>query len=249
MPRRLPYFYTRDQLKAFMDIIKNPVHRALFTILFGTGCRISEIIGQEKRRCITCINFYRKAVQSVDRRRTPGIPSCELTSQPLPKPPTKHQCEKYEPLHPGLRLQEVDMEAGTIRIFGKGNVERIVGLSPKAQATLAEILAGKVRGITVNQQAGKIDFGVGIRRVEQLARFYAEKAGLPDLEKFGRWSPHKMRHTHLSRLTEAAQELGQVDATKLAQEQAGHTSLKTTEVYLHLATTNTTKKMLEKTDL
>jgi integrase len=248
LARRLPYFYTKDQLKVFMDIITNPVHRAIFIILFGSGLRISELLGQEKVRCITCSHFYRQTVGSPERR-TPGIPSCRLTSQPLQNPPTKHRCERYELLHSGLNVQQVDMQAGTLRLIGKGNVERIVGLSPKAQATLAEILDGKVPGISVDQHTGRIDFGVGIRRVEQLAKFYAKKANLPDLDKFGRWSPHKMRHTHLTRLVDAARELGQADAALLAKEQAGHRSLVTTEIYLHSATTSTTRKMLEKTDI
>ena len=83
--------------------------------------------------------------------------------------------------------------------------------------------------------------------MEQLAQFYANKAGLPDLEKYGRWNPHKMRHTHLTRLVDAARELGQADAVLLAKEQAGHRSIATTEGYLHTATADTTRKMLEKT--
>jgi integrase len=247
LARKLSYFYSKDQLRDFMAVIKNPVHRALFTVLFGSGCRIAEIIGGEKVRCITCKHFYRKSVDP-SNRKIPGIPTCRLTDQRLPKPPAKHRCEKHEFLHPGLSIHDVDLDAGTMRIFGKGSVERIVGLGPKGLETLRAIIDKKVPGIAITE-AGRIDFGIGIRRVEQLAKFYAKKAQLPDLEKFGRWSPHKMRHTHLTRLVEAGQELGTVDSVKHAQEQAGHSSLKTTEQYLHTALVNTTKKILEKTDL
>jgi integrase len=247
LARKVHYFYTRDQLKAFMDAIKNPAHRALFTILFGSGCRISEIIGGEKVRCITCKHFYRKKVDP-SNRKIPGIPTCRLTDQRLPKAPAKYQCERHELLHPGLTIHDVDLDARTMRIFGKGQVERIVALAPKALETLREIMDKRIPGIGITE-AGRIDFGIGIRRVEQLARFYAKKAGLPELEKFGRWSPHKMRHTHLTRLVEAGQELGTVDSLRHAQEQAGHSSLQTTETYLHTALVDTTRKILEKTDL
>jgi integrase len=106
----------------------------------------------------------------------------------------------------------------------------------------------KIPGITITE-TGRIDFGIGIRRVEQLSKFCAKKAELPELEKFGRWSPHKMRHTHLTRLVEAGQELGIVGSLRHAQEQAGHSSLQTTETYLHTALADTTKRIREKTDL
>ena len=93
--------------------------------------------------------------------------------------------------------------------------------------------------------SGRIEFGIGIRRVEQLARFYAKKAGLPDIGKFARWSPHRMRDTNLTFMVEAARELGETDAVSLAQQQAGHVHIETTMGYLHTGT-ETRRKVLDK---
>lgn len=222
--RKVPWYYTKAQYQAFMAAINHPEHARIFEILFGSGCRIAEIIGQERKRCITCVDFYRKKSDPLNRR-TPGIPWCRTHDSKLPKPPTRHLCPQYRPRFPGLSVEQLNMDNATIRVTGKGDVERIVALSSKALQALRELIG--------NQLSGRIQFGVGIRRVEQLARLYAKKAGLPDVGKYARWSPHRMRDSNLTFMVETARETGEKDAVSLAQEQAGHAHVEQTMKYLH----------------
>jgi hypothetical protein len=236
---KLPFFYMKPQYQAFMASINNPEHARIFEILFGSGCRIAEIIGQEKKRCITCSSFYRKRLEGQDRR-APRIPWCKTHDMKLPKPPTKHLCPQFTARFPGLHVEQVDLENGTIRVMGKGSKERIVILSSKAQQALREVIG--------DRKSGRIDFGIGIRRMEQLARFYAKKAGLPEVGKYARWSPHRMRDTNLTFMVEGARELGEKDALSLAQQQAGHEHIEQTMKYLHLGEleAKTKKRALDK---
>ena len=203
-----------------MTAIPNQKHRDVFDILFGSGCRITEIIGETKKRCITC-----RHMGLIDKTKGPGQPYCKLTAQLLPKSPRLHFCERQEQKHPGLMVEQIDFQAGTIRLVGKGEVDRVIAMNTTALQAL--------KGFIGNQTSGAINFGIGVRRIEQLARSYATKANLPDLAKFGRWSPHKMRHSFLTWFVEAARDMGEKDAVSLAQEQAGHSSQATTEIYLH----------------
>ncbi len=239
--RKLPWYYTKSQHQAFMATVQNRNHSRIFEILFGSGCRIAEIIGQEKKRCITCTRFCRKDAGWQGRNRAPGIPWCSTQNMRLPKPPSKHVCPQFRARFPGLQVEQVDLENSTIRLTGKGDVERVIAISSKAIRALKEVIG--------DRKSGRIDFGIGIRRVEQLALYYANKAKLPDIEKYGRWSPHKMRHTHLTFLVEAAREMGQNEAILLAKEQAGHRSIETTEIYLHTTGIEARRRAVDKTDL
>lgn len=231
--RKMPFFYTKDQYKTFMNCVDNQQHHDLYEILFGSGCRISELLGETRKRCITCKFLTRELDQKSGRRK----PTCTLTKLPLPKSPRRYVCEKHEQLHPGLSVEDVNLEAGTIRIIGKGQVERVAVLSSKATEALRRFIG--------QQTSGKIEFDIGIRRLEQLTRIYVKKAGLPESDKNGRWSPHKMRHSHLTFLVESARELGEGEATLLAKEQAGHKNIETTQIYLHTGT-DTRRRVIDK---
>lgn len=237
--RKLPWYYTREQYERFMAAINKPRDKRIFTVIFGSGGRMAELIGETRRRCITCKHFIRKRKKDQEEPEA-GIPYCRLFDQALPKPAQLHRCDKHEQRHPGLNIEDVDLESGEAWLLGKGNREGLIALTAKAVEALHEIIG--------NQTSGKIKWGIGIRRVEQLARHYAGKAGLPDPDRHGRWSPHKMRHTHLTMLVEAARELGETDALVLAKEQARHKSIETTELYLHTGT-QTRRKVLDKTGL
>ena len=120
----------------------------------------------------------------------------------------------------GLYVEDIDFENRQFRVFGKGKKERMVVVSKQA---IDEIL--KWLG---DRRSGKI-FDMTPRMVQKLAKKYAKEAGLPDWNKRGRWSPHKCRHTHATRIVEK----GGRDALVVAQEQLGHEGLGGTSIYLH----------------
>jgi integrase/recombinase XerD len=130
----------------------------------------------------------------------------------------------------GLRL--ADVRPGEKRLFiadGKGGHERIVPVSPRFFTTLAGylelerpetastdrvfvVLKGQRRGLPLSA-AGLDEIVAGARR----------RAGIEHL------TCHQLRHTCFTRLREAGM------ALEAIQAQAGHRSIESTRIYLHLA--------------
>jgi site-specific recombinase XerD len=129
----------------------------------------------------------------------------------------------------GLRLE--DLRLGECRVFiadGKGGHQRLVPMSPTFFATAAAylecerpidapsdqlfvVLKGPRRGMPLTSE--------GLNQIMASAR---ERAGLTH------GTCHELRHTCLTRLREAGMSL------EALQAQAGHRSIASTQVYLHL---------------
>ncbi|HET9564766.1 MAG TPA: tyrosine-type recombinase/integrase, partial [Mycobacterium sp.] len=130
----------------------------------------------------------------------------------------------------GLRLS--DVHPGEKRLFivdGKGGHQRIVPVSPRFFTTVAGyldlerpdiastdrlfvVLKGQRRGLPLSA-AGLDEIIAGARR----------RAGIEHL------TCHQLRHTCFTRLREAGM------ALEAIQAQAGHRSIESTRIYLHLA--------------
>ena len=136
-------------------------------------------------------------------------------------------------LHCGLRVGEVQRlrmddivmrgdEFARLRIYGKGQKERIVFLSPTAAEVLATYLAvrpvSQSAQIFLNRKGGPITI-TGIQL--QLAS-YCKKAGI--------WiTCHQFRHTFASRMIEGGM------AVTSVQKLLGHTSIHTTQRYIQVS--------------
>jgi site-specific recombinase XerD len=129
----------------------------------------------------------------------------------------------------GLRVQ--DVRAGERRLFiaeGKGGHQRIVPVSGRFFASLAsyfeqerpESAADRVFVVLRGPTRGRPLTAAG---VDQVLRGARERAGLD------RATCHQLRHTCLTRLREAGM------ALEAVQAQAGHRSIESTRIYLHLA--------------
>jgi len=130
----------------------------------------------------------------------------------------------------GLRLR--DINAGEQRLFvasGKGGRERIVPVSGRFFEALGEYLAGeRPPGVLTEAcfvvlkgpRRGMPLTAAGLDEVIDGAR---QRAGL------GRVTCHMLRHTCLTRLREQGMSL------EALQAQAGHASIDSTRIYLHLA--------------
>lgn len=121
----------------------------------------------------------------------------------------------------GLYVEDIDFDKQEIRVVGKGKKERVVVVSREALEENLKWLG--------DRRSGKV-FDITPRMVQKLAKKYAKEAGLPDWNKRGRWSPHKCRHTHITKIIDKTHDL------VAAQEQAGHESPATTSIYTHLST-------------
>lgn len=128
-----------------------------------------------------------------------------------------------------LRLSDLFLDEGFIRVTGKGNKQRIVPISPRAIHELHNWMDAR-RDINVKPEDDDIVF-VSARRGRHLSRItvfhnlklYVAAAGI-DKEV----SPHTFRHTFATHLLEGGASL------RAIQVMLGHESIGTTEIYTHL---------------
>jgi len=129
----------------------------------------------------------------------------------------------------GLRLQDLDGARRQVFIAeGKGGHQRQIPISARWFTTVSEYLRGerpdsdtdRVFVVLKGQRRGRPLSEEGLKQVFVSAR---ERAGLR------RITCHELRHTCFTRLREAGMEL------EALQAQAGHRSIETTRLYVHLA--------------
>lgn len=129
----------------------------------------------------------------------------------------------------GLKLSEVSLQQGVIRVTGKGNKERLVPLGEEAIAWLSDYLK-QGRGLLLKQPN---DVVFPSKRGTQMTRqtfwhrikYYAGQIGIKqDL------SPHTLRHAFATHLLNHGADL------RAVQMLLGHSDLSTTQIYTHVAT-------------
>ena len=125
----------------------------------------------------------------------------------------------------GLNLQQLDLDHGFVRVFGKGSKERVVPVGQKACAALAAYLASG-RAHFVKARTGSQLFlserGTAISRkmLWVLIKKYARRAGITQPVK-----PHLLRHSFATHLLSGGADL------RAIQEMLGHASIATTQIY------------------
>jgi site-specific recombinase XerD len=130
----------------------------------------------------------------------------------------------------GLRLD--DLQATNRRVFiadGKGGHQRLIPISAQFFASVSNYLSGERPPeavgdrVFVSLKGARRGQPLSIDGLEQIVRAAKDRAGLQ------RATCHQLRHTCLTRLREAGM------ALEAIQAQAGHRSIESTRVYLHLA--------------
>jgi integrase/recombinase XerD len=122
-------------------------------------------------------------------------------------------------------LQQVDMENGYLRVFGKGAKERVVPVGGKAVEALQVYLAAG-RPAFVKAKTGSALFlserggALSRKTLWFLVQKYAAKAGIERGVK-----PHQLRHSFASHLLGGGADL------RAIQEMLGHANLATTQIY------------------
>lgn len=128
-----------------------------------------------------------------------------------------------------LRLDEINLRQGVIRITGKGDKERLVPLGEQAIDSLTDYLQG-ARLILLQGRASDVVFPSN--RAVQMTRqtfwhrikLHAQVAGINK-----HLSPHTLRHAFATHLLNHGADL------RVVQMLLGHTDLSTTQIYTHVA--------------
>ncbi|MGQ9489249.1 MAG: site-specific tyrosine recombinase XerD [Anaerolineae bacterium] len=130
----------------------------------------------------------------------------------------------------GLTLDDLDLEAGTVRCVGKGDKERVMPLYAKAIEAVRAYLE-KGRPALLGQNASERTLFLNPRG-EQLTRQglwliikgYARQLGLEN-----KVTPHTLRHSFATHMLNGGAGLREV------QKLLGHANISTTQVYTHIS--------------
>jgi integrase/recombinase XerC len=113
-----------------------------------------------------------------------------------------------------INIEDIDFDEHTIRIRGKGDKIRTVFIDEDTLAELSKFIGNRIIGPLFVGQQGK---HISSRAIQHIFKHYAPQ-GI---------TPHKIRHSYASELYKRSKNL------RVVQENLGHTSIKTTEIYLH----------------
>ena len=128
-----------------------------------------------------------------------------------------------------LRITQVSMDMGVVRVMGKGSKERLVPLGEEALDWLRRYLADG-RGVLLGRQMSDAMFvtarGEGMTRQMfwYLIKKHARTAGLSKP-----MSPHTLRHAFATHLLNHGADL------RVVQMLLGHADISTTQIYTHVA--------------
>jgi site-specific recombinase XerD len=114
----------------------------------------------------------------------------------------------------GINIEDIDFEDETIKVRGKGGKIRIVFVDHETLEEISLFIGNRIVGPLFLGQQGH---HISPRSVQHIFKKYAPQ-GI---------TPHKIRHSYASELYRRSKNL------RVVQENLGHTSIKTTEIYLH----------------
>ena len=129
-----------------------------------------------------------------------------------------------------LTLAQVNMRQGVVRVFGKGNKERLVPLGEEALSWLTEYLAEARPELMKGKGGDDAVFPSNRGRALSRQNFwyaikkYANQAGINS-----ELSPHTLRHAFATHLLNHGADL------RVVQMLLGHSDVSTTQIYTHVA--------------
>lgn len=128
----------------------------------------------------------------------------------------------------GIGVQDLHLDEGLIRVFGKGGKERLVPVGRSAVGAVALYLRELRPRIERGAGEGKLFLNA---RGEPLTRMGAWKILQKHVKSAGiakRITPHTLRHSFATHLLEGGADL------RAVQEMLGHADISTTQIYTHV---------------
>lgn len=129
-----------------------------------------------------------------------------------------------------LKISNIYIKDEFIRVFGKGDKERLIPISKSTIKTLYLYIDGERKFQNINPKHTDTLFinrrGSGLSRqmIFLIIKDLAEKAGIK--KNIG---PHTIRHSFATHLLEGGADL------RAVQQMLGHSSISTTEIYTHIS--------------
>jgi integrase/recombinase XerD len=132
-----------------------------------------------------------------------------------------------------LKVFNVSLSENVLRVFGKGNKERLVPFGEVASVWLTQYLAGARPGLLAGKQTEDLfvtlrgaNAGTAMSRVMfwMIVKKYARNAGIT-----APLSPHTLRHAFATHLLNHGADL------RAVQMLLGHADISTTTIYTHVA--------------
>jgi integrase/recombinase XerD len=137
----------------------------------------------------------------------------------------------------GVDLDDLDLDARIVRLYGKGNKERLVPIGSHAVAALGRYLVGGRPRLAPAGGAGGADAAAvfrnarGTRLSRQSAWAIVKRAA--DLAGLGQEvTAHSLRHSFATHLLEGGADI------RIVQELLGHASVTTTQIYTRVTAAN-----------
>jgi integrase/recombinase XerD len=129
----------------------------------------------------------------------------------------------------GLRLMQLNLQQGVIRVTGKGNKERLVPLGDEAVSWLQRYLQESRMALLHGQSCDALFVTQRREAMTRQAFWYMIKrhAKTAHIEKA--LSPHTLRHAFATHLLNHGADL------RVVQMLLGHSDLSTTQIYTHVA--------------
>lgn len=128
-----------------------------------------------------------------------------------------------------LRMEQLGLQQGVIRVTGKGNKERLVPLGEEAVEWMMRYFKEARGSLLKNESDIIFPSNRGVMMTRQTfwhrIKFYARKANIQS-----HLSPHTLRHAFATHLLNHGADL------RVVQMLLGHSDLSTTQIYTHVAT-------------
>jgi integrase/recombinase XerD len=129
----------------------------------------------------------------------------------------------------GLKMEDLYLDSGFLKCFGKGSKQRVVPLGrPAVNALRTYLEEQRPRLIAGRAEAPYVFVSRGGKPLTRemlwvLVKKYVKRAGLA-----GKVSPHTLRHSFATHVLAGGADLRSV------QEMLGHASIQTTQIYTHV---------------
>ena len=135
----------------------------------------------------------------------------------------------------GLKDEDIDFNAGLIKVTGKRNKQRLIPFSDKLKETILTYLSGRQEEVE-SVFDGCLFVRKNGKSLSNSIVYEIVKKRLAEIPNLSKRSPHVLRHTFATSMLNSGADLNAV------KELLGHASLSSTEVYTH-----TTFEELKKT--